>query len=240
MPQKGSLGLNIPFIGINHVEAHLYAALMPNVESVSFPALGVVISGGHTALIQMHAVGQYTLISETVDDAAGEAFDKAAKMLGLPYPGGPQIEALAMHGKSGIYAFKAGQVKGRPDDFSFSGLKTALLYALKKKETVTDQDKCDLAHAFQEAALGDIVDKAFKVANRIGAKSVVFGGGVTNNQRLRELVECKGSDFVVRWPSKGLSLDNAAMIAGLGYHHYQARGKGDSWDLEAASRILIG
>lgn len=228
-----SLSFQKPFIGINHVEAHLYAALMGHPET-KFPALGIVLSGGHTNLVYMHSIGQYELIGQTVDDAIGEAFDKAAKMMGLPYPGGPEIEALAIKGNPQSYPLKAGTVKGRPLDFSFSGLKTAVLYTLK-----ATSDKSDLAASFQHAAFGDVIKKTLLAAEKHPCKSLVFGGGVTNNQALRKLFAEKAGHYPQAWPSLGLSLDNAAMIAGLGYHKYQQNGTGDSLTLEAATSIPI-
>ena len=127
-----AFALNKPFIGINHIEAHLYAALMSHPAENVFPALGVVLSGGHTSLVKIESIGKYTLISETIDDAIGEAFDKVAKILNLPYPGGPEVERLAKSGTL-CYPLKAGQVKGKPLHFSFSGLKTGVLYTLKRE-----------------------------------------------------------------------------------------------------------
>jgi N6-L-threonylcarbamoyladenine synthase len=240
-----SLALQKPFIGVNHIEAHLYAALMSQEASVSFPCLGVVLSGGHTALVLIKELGLYELIGQTVDDAIGEAFDKVAKMLGLPYPGGPQIERLALKGDSHRYAFKAGQVKGHPLDFSFSGLKTAVLYALKGQNSqsplpiqLAEQDKWDLAASFQRAALEDVVKKTLIAADQHSIQTIILGGGVTNNQALRQLFAKESNEkYQLVWPSFGLSLDNAAMIAGLGYYRYQIQGRGDSIDLEPLVRI---
>lgn len=170
-----SIALDKPFIGVNHIEAHLYAALMSHSAAVTFPALGVILSGGHTNLMRMDAIGSYTTLSQTVDDAIGEAFDKVAKILDLPYPGGPQIEALARHGDPHRYPFKAGRVKASPLDFSFSGLKTAVLYATKAA-TLSHQDKCDLAASFQRAALSDIVKKTTKAAAETQCQTIVLGG----------------------------------------------------------------
>lgn len=238
-----ALTFDKPFIGVNHVEAHLYAALMSQSAPVQFPCLGVVLSGGHTALVRMDDIGTYKLIGETADDAIGEAFDKVAKLLGLPYPGGPQIEALAKKSNKNRFHFKGGKVKGRPLDFSFSGLKTAVLYALKgQNETQSEniwseQDKADVAAAFQQAALMDIVEKTMIAAEQYDCRTIVFGGGVTNNQELRKMMaeHAKGKELL--WPSLGLSLDNAAMIAGLGYHTFLKKGRSDPIDLEAATRI---
>ena len=234
-----SLASQKPFIGVNHIEAHLYAALMSSQAEVSFPCLGVVASGGHTAIVLIHSLRNYSLVGETVDDAVGEASDKAAKLLGLPYPGGPEIERLAQAGNPARFSFKGGQVKGKPLEFSFSGLKTALLYTIRDfSEPLTAQDKCDLAASFQRAAMEDILKKTLLASAQFNASTIVFGGGVTNNQYLRKLFDEKNKGhhrFI--WPPAGLTLDNAAMIAGLGYHRYLIQGKSDSLDLEPVTRI---
>lgn len=239
-----SLALEIPFIGVNHIEAHLYAALMSQEAPVEFPCLGVVLSGGHTALVKIDSIGSYTPIGTTVDDAIGEAFDKAAKIMGLPYPGGPQIEALAVLGSPSRYKFKPGRVKGRPFDFSFSGLKTAVLYAFKgqnctlpQNKIVTGEEKAAISAAFQHAAFSDVIEKAIAAAGQHSCNTLVFGGGVTNNQALRKMFAEQAPSLKLLWPSLGLSLDNAAMIAGLGYHCFNNKGGGDGFDLEAAIRI---
>lgn len=241
-----SLALNRPLIGVNHVEAHLYAALMSQPVPVEFPCLGIVLSGGHTALVRMEDIGSYSLIGETVDDAIGEAFDKVAKQLGLHYPGGPQIESLALQGDKYRFPFKPGKVKGQPLNFSFSGLKTAVLYTLKgqNKETasplpLTEKNRQDIAASFQHAALTDVVDKAILAAEKHRCQTLVFGGGVTNNQQLRRLITEKAPGLKALWPPLGLSLDNAAMIAGLGYHTFLKKGHGDSLDLAPVTRIAF-
>lgn len=236
-----SLALEIPFIGVNHVEAHLYASLMSHSTPLQFPCLGVVLSGGHTTIVLMKGIGSYELIGQTVDDAIGEAFDKVAKMLGLPYPGGPPVEKSALTGDPSRFAFKAGQVKGRPLDFSFSGLKTAVLYAIKGQRgspPLTEKDHPAIAASFQRAAFEDVVKKTVHAAKTHGVKTIVFGGGVTNNQTLRELFNKNcGEKYALLWPSFGLSLDNAAMIAGLGYHRFLLKGEGDPIELEPQARI---
>jgi N6-L-threonylcarbamoyladenine synthase len=239
-----ALAWNKPFVGVNHVEAHLYAAVM-GCETPLFPALGVVVSGGHTFLVRMLEIGKYELIGQTVDDAIGEAFDKVAVLLDLPYPGGPQIEKLAKLGDPARYPFKAGVVKEKPWDFSFSGLKTNVLYRVKGQNCdkkapsqITESDKPHLAASFQEAALGDIARKALAAAEQFDCKMIFLGGGVTHNQRLRQLFE--KAKVPVHWPLPGLSLDNAAMIAGLGYHVFlQKNCQGDSLDLEPMPRIPL-
>jgi N6-L-threonylcarbamoyladenine synthase len=236
-----ALSLNKPFIGVNHIEAHLYAAMM-EVPTVSFPALGVVISGGHTSLLLIHEIGRYSLIGQTVDDAIGEAFDKVAKMLDLPYPGGPEIEKLATEGNPFAYDFKGGRVKGRPFDFSFSGLKTAVLYSLKGQNAavpicVSDEVKRNIAASFQQAALQDVVSKTLAVAAKFDCKQIFFGGGVSNNQRLRQMFANQAQSLSLHWPPQGLSLDNAAMIAGLAFHQFKKDKIGASLSLEALPRI---
>lgn len=233
-----ALAANKPLIGVNHVEAHIYASIMSH-EVPKFPCIGVVLSGGHTSFVLMDGIGSYKLIGQTVDDAIGEAFDKVAKLLGLPYPGGPEIEKLAHSGNRYHFSFKPGKVKGQPLNFSFSGLKTAVLYALKDKE-LNESVKADAAAAFQHAALSDVVEKAKIALKQYGCDTLVFGGGVTNNRYLRDLIALEIPDAIALWPSIGLSLDNAAMIAGLGYHSYLKKGKSDSLDLEAQTRIPFG
>lgn len=241
-----SWATGIPFIGVNHVEAHLYAALMSCKNEISFPALGVVLSGGHTSLVLMEEVGSYRVIGQTIDDAVGEAFDKTAKILGLPYPGGPEIEFLAKQGDASRYPFKPGRVKGRPYDFSFSGLKTAVLYTVKGAQSnftspvqIQDEDKPHIAASFQQAALEDVVKKTVRAGYDFSCRSVVLGGGVTCNQRLREMFVENEPGFQYYWPSKGLSLDNAAMIAGLGFEKYRRNQFGDSLDLEPSTSLVI-
>lgn len=215
--QALSWALGKPLVGVNHIEAHLYASLMndPDFEH-HLPALGCVVSGGHTSLLLIHDVGQYTLLGQTVDDAIGEAFDKTAKMLGLPYPGGPHIEALAREGNPNSYLLKAGQVKGEPFAFSFSGLKTAVLYLLQKQE-FSHEEKAHIAASFQEAAFSDVVKKAQKAIEEFPVLAVYFGGGVTRNKKLREKVQ-ESLSLPSRFPQDELCLDNGAMIAGLGFH----------------------
>jgi len=239
-----ALAWNKPFVGVNHIEAHLYAAWM-GCDSPEFPALGVVVSGGHTFLVKMESIGQYEMIGQTVDDAIGEAFDKVAVLLDLPYPGGPQIEKLALQGNPKLFPFKAGVVKGRPWDFSFSGLKTNVLYTVKGQNCdkkapsqISEEDKPHIAASFQETALNDIASKALRAAEQFNCKMIFLGGGVTHNQRLRNLLQA--SKVPVHWPLPGLSLDNAAMIAGLGYHIFiQKNYQGDSLDLEPKTRISL-
>lgn len=230
-----------PLVGVNHIEAHLYSALMES--SPPLPALGVVVSGGHTSLVYIEEVGTYTLLGQTQDDAIGEAFDKAAKLLGLPYPGGPHIEQLAQKGDPHRFAFKAGKIKGCPFDFSFSGLKTALLYLAKGQNAtkhspliISEEEKKDVAASFQHTAFSDLVEKIGASAQLYQCKSILVGGGVSQNRYFRHLLEAKSS-VKVYWPPQGLSLDNAAMIAGLGYHIFLKQG--GSRQVTADPRLAI-
>lgn len=240
-----ALAWNCPFVGVNHVEAHLYAAIMGH-EEPRFPALGVVISGGHTLLVKINSIGDYQAIGSTVDDAVGEAFDKVAILLDLPYPGGPEIEKLALQGDATRYPFKPGVVKERPWDFSLSGLKTNVLYTLKGQNCdrkapslLPDSEKAHIAAGFQEAVLGDIVKKVLAAAEAFGCQMIFLGGGVTQNKRLQNLLA--SSPLPVVFPPPGLSLDNGAMIAGLGLHVFQRNGcKSDPLDLEPRPRIPLG
>lgn len=158
-----SLALNIPFLGINHVEAHLYAAMM-NQIGAGFPALGIVLSGGHTLFVKIEDIGKYEILATTIDDALGEAFDKLAVMLGYEYPGGPQIEKLAREGDPLKFKLTAGKIKERPDDFSYSGLKTACRTLIEKTKPHDETFKKDLAASFQHTVFVDLAKKIKRFA----------------------------------------------------------------------------
>jgi len=239
-----ALCLNKPYVGVNHVEAHIYSAMM-QAKSYKLPAIGLVISGGHTLLVKIDQIGTYHLISTTVDDAIGECFDKVAKMLSLPYPGGPEVEKLAKKGDPTLYPFKPGKVKGMPLHFSFSGLKTQVMHALFGKNqkinweiSLEDQKKNDIAASFQLAAISDVVYKTILAANQYGCCDIFLGGGVSNNFHLRELfMSLAPPTFQIHFPPKGLSIDNAAMIAGLGYHIFLQKGAHKGYSLSATPRL---
>lgn len=233
-----ALALDKPLVGVNHVEAHLYASLMSTKESPVFPALGIVLSGGHTILVKIDAIGSYEPIAHTVDDAVGESFDKVAKMLGKPYPGGPYVESLAKEGSPLRFSFKAGFCKENPLNFSFSGLKTAVMYTLRDHQNSDNPFfHADLCASFQAAAFKDIFNKTERALQMIGSNTLIFGGGVTNNETLRTLFLNKLPHVQQFWPSKSLSLDNASMIAGLGYHVFLQKGPSDLFLLEPKTRI---
>jgi N6-L-threonylcarbamoyladenine synthase len=225
-----------PFIGVNHIEAHLYAAMMG--LDVPMPALGMVLSGGHTLMVEIQGLGEYRAIGTTRDDAIGEAFDKVGSMLGLPYPGGPEVERLARGGDRRKFALSAGKVKLHPLDFSFSGLKTGVLYAMKEK-SFFEEHKADLAAAFQETAFRDLIAKATLAIQQFPCQAIVLGGGVCNNMRLKELFLEKFPHLPLFFPSPAMTLDNAAMIAGLGSQKFLSRPYSDPLDLEPKVRIPV-
>lgn len=239
-----SYSLKKPLIGVNHVEAHLISAKM--VHDISLPAIGVVVSGGHTSLYLIHSNLSYTRLGETQDDALGEAFDKVASLLNLPYPGGPEVEKLASNGDPFKHRLKVGQIKGKPFDFSFSGLKTGVLYLIRgqnssqkeqSKKELSGSEKCDIAASFQNAAFSDLVQKTFFAAKHYQCSNIIVGGGVSQNRALRQLFKekCSGIDCFFAPPE--LCLDNGAMIGALGYHLYQKRRQGDLWDLKPEPRL---
>ena len=228
---------NKPLVGINHIEAHLYAAMMNDPHFPKhLPALGCVLSGGHTSLFIIHEIGRYELIGQTVDDAIGEAFDKVAKMLGLPYPGGPSIEKLALDGNKKGFLLKSGTVKGHPYSFSFSGLKTAVLYTLNKKVEWTSEEKASLAASFQDIALMDVIKKIQRASEEFNLCRVYFGGGVTHNKELRRLAATELNVTSI-FPKEALSTDNGAMIAGLGYHVWKRENETRTLTLAPKTRI---
>ena len=237
--------LQKPLLGVNHVEAHLYAAMMPCPNPL-FPAIGLVVSGGHTFLVHIETPGIYHKIGGTVDDAVGEAFDKVAKLLYLPYPGGPEIEKLARHGNPNAYAFKTGWVKDRPYHFSFSGLKTNVFYTvhgqngkLPKEDNIPLEKKADIAASFQEAALQDITHKTAQACKQANIQALYVGGGVSHNERLRTLLQQNLPDIPLFFPPPGLSADNGAMIAGLGGYQYLKTGASDLLSLRPSPRLPL-
>ncbi len=223
-----SISTGIPWIGVNHVDAHLYAAMMGEAE-LCFPALGIVLSGGHTLFVNILDRATYHVIGTTVDDAIGEAFDKVARLLGLPYPGGAALEKLALSGDPIRYPFTAGRVKGKPWHFSFSGLKTSVLYTVRGPNSLphtllSEQAKADIAASFQRVAFSDIVKRALAAVDHFSLKAIYVGGGVSCNRALRNLFSQQGGTLPIFWPPDHLCTDNAIMIAGLGYHQFTKKG----------------
>jgi N6-L-threonylcarbamoyladenine synthase len=205
-----SFTMNIPLIGVNHLEAHLYAPFLEGNEP-NYPYIGLLVSGGNTALYHIDGPGKMELIGKTVDDAVGEAFDKVSKFIGLGYPGGPLVENLAKKAKIKKNLFP--KILPDPDDtrFSYSGLKTAVINYIRKNP---DHDKSEIVYSFQERALEFLVRKMFTAARKSGVKRMIVAGGVAANGRLRELIELeKRVDEEILIPSPKLCTENAAMIA---------------------------
>jgi len=222
-----------PLLAVNHIEGHLYANILEHQE-IAFPWVGLVVSGGHTSLYFATRLGKYKLLGETVDDAAGEAFDKVAKLLSLGYPGGPAVEEAAKGGDRRKIKFpRPSGPKRRKDsfDFSFSGLKTAVLYYLRDHPEAATQ-KADVAAGFQEAVIEVLVGKTAEAARMFGVKTILVSGGVASNNRLRQEFRQFGENegMNIFFPSPLLCTDNAAMIAGLGFSKLQ-NGEKASLDL---------
>ncbi len=210
-------GLEIPAIGIHHMEAHLLSPLLAK-EAPDFPFLALLVSGGHTQLMRVAGVGDYALLGETLDDAAGEAFDKTAKLLGLPYPGGPALARLAEQGRPGRVRFPRPMLdrRGQADEleFSFSGLKTAVVVAVGAAP-MDEQARADIAAEFQEAVVDVLVAKCVAAIDRTGLSRVVVAGGVGANSRLRARLGAAAASggFRVYYPELEFCTDNGAMIA---------------------------
>jgi N6-L-threonylcarbamoyladenine synthase len=212
-----------PLVGVNHLEGHLVAAFLGE-RPPSFPYLGLVVSGGHTSLYEARGFGDYRVMGQTRDDAAGEAFDKGAKLIGLPYPGGVAIDRLAREGDRDALRFPKAIVKGADLDFSFSGLKTALLRHVKEHGVPEGKALADLCASYQEAIVRALVEKAFRAARRLQHGRLVLAGGVAANSRLRAAAAERAAyyeEMEVFLPEPRLCTDNAAMIAVAGTHALQ-------------------
>lgn len=217
-----------PLVGVNHLEGHLLAIRL-GADAPEPPFLGLVVSGGHTSLYAVKAYGSYELLGSTLDDAAGEAFDKVAKLLGLPYPGGVEIDRLAQGGDPRAIKFPRGLTRKASLDFSFSGLKTSVMYHLQKHGIPEGQALADLCASVQEAIADVLTRKAIAAAKAAGMPRLVLCGGVAANSRLRSLAVERGAEsgILVHVPEKRLCTDNGAMIAVAGYETFR-RGGGPS------------
>lgn len=210
-----ALALNKPVIGVHHLEGHLLSPLLAE-QAPEFPFVALLVSGGHTQLMRVDAVGEYILLGETLDDAAGEAFDKSAKLLGLGYPGGPAISRLAESGEPGLFTLPRPMLHSKNLDFSFSGLKTAVLTLVKKHDgELTDEMRAAIARAFVEAMVEVLVAKCLAAIKQTGMKRLVIAGGVGANAQLRQALNDAAAKkrFTVHYPALALCTDNGAMIA---------------------------
>jgi N6-L-threonylcarbamoyladenine synthase len=216
-----ALTWGVPFVAVNHLEAHLYAAFLEEPD-LELPFVALLVSGGHTMLIEMVDHGRYRLLGQTIDDAAGEAFDKVARFLGLGYPGGPAIDRAAVHGDPAAIAFPRAMLHDGLD-FSFSGLKTAVVNHVRAHPDVSTEH---VAASFQQAVVDVLVTKARRAAKQVGAKGLVLGGGVAANSSLRErfLDACVEDGLRGFLPSREMCTDNAAMIASAGWYRLRSDG----------------
>lgn len=215
-----ALCFNVPIVGVNHLEGHLFAAYLEHQNLVP-PFVALIASGGHTELIAVKEWGIYHLLGRTRDDAAGEAFDKIAKFLGLGYPGGPIIDLLSQEGNPSRFIFKAGFEDEDNFEFSFSGLKTAVIRAYQSLE-IGPGDIKDLVASFQESVVRVLTKKTIFAAKKLNVKKIVVGGGVAANRALRKRLqeEAQKERLEVYLPSKSFCTDNAAMVAACGYFHF--------------------
>jgi N6-L-threonylcarbamoyladenine synthase len=212
------LALDKPVLGVHHLEGHLLSPLLAR-DPPAFPFVALLISGGHTQLMRVDGVGQYTLLGETLDDAAGEAFDKSAKLLGLGYPGGPAISRLAEFGDPGAYTLPRPMLHSKDLNFSFSGLKTAVLTLVKSQiANICEQDKANVARAFVDAVVDVLLAKCLAALKQTGLKRLVIAGGVGANRQLREALNAAAQKkrFQVFYPELEFCTDNGAMIAFAG------------------------
>lgn len=220
--QQLAKDLKKPLLGANHMEGHMYSILLDQKTGVlKFPAVGLVVSGGHTMVVKMDSYTKWKNLGETRDDAAGEAFDKVARLLDLPYPGGPEISRLALQGDVKAVAFPRPMINSNDFEFSFSGLKTAVLYHLRdhKSQVTSRKFKADIAASFQQAVLDVLIKKTMKAARQFGAQTVFICGGVAANQQLRHQLSaiCHKLGVGFLSPAAKYNTDNAAMIAAAAY-----------------------
>ncbi len=238
-----SLALDIPLLGVNHVYSHIYANFLSGRRArparhmrlrVKLPFVALVVSGGHTSLFYIKDFNKIEILGETHDDACGEAFDKVAKILGLGYPGGPLIEQLARGADAKKIKFRCSGTK-KPLDFSFSGIKTAVLYAVKNIK-LTIPEKRNIAASFQESVIDTLIKKSVLACNLKKVNRLVLGGGVVANQRLRDKFyeAAEENGLKCYFPAAGLCMDNAAMVAGLGWQLFK---KGQSSDLSLTAQF---
>ena len=246
----------IPLISVHHVEGHIHSVLMENPE-IRFPALALVVSGGHTHLFQLHEVGSYRLLGKTRDDAAGEAYDKVAKLLGFGYPGGPILDQLARYGNPHAVKFTLSRMKGNELDFSFSGLKTGVLRWTEQHDikdeiekrrglerptidalrTASSNATLDLIASFQHTVIEELLRRLVIAADQICAESIIVAGGVASNAGLRERAT-RETGLTFYFPSPGLATDNAAMIAAAAFPKFE-RHEFAGFDLKAHAGLML-
>lgn len=249
---------NLPLIAVNHIEGHIHAVILEAGPSIEYPALALVVSGGHTHLFEVREGFAYRLLGKTRDDAAGEAYDKVAKLLGFGYPGGPIIDQLAPHGDPHAVKFTLARMKGNTLDFSFSGLKTAVLRWVEHHNltaeiearrrsprasaqdflALTPQPTLDLLASFQHTVIEELLRRAAVCIEEIGARSLIISGGVASNTGLREAARAARLCCAVFFPTPALSTDNAAMIAAAAFPKLRA-GQFADFSLRAQANLAL-
>lgn len=230
-----------PLVGVHHIEGHISANYICHKE-LEPPFLCLVVSGGHSHLVMVKDYGEYEIIGRTRDDAAGEAFDKVARSIGLGYPGGPKIDAIAPTGNKDAIPFPRASVEGSPYDFSFSGVKSAVLnYINGCKMKGVEYSQADIAASFQEAVTDVLVDHTMLAAKNLGVDKVAMAGGVACNKGLRAKMDeaCQNNGYRLYYPEPIFCTDNAAMIGAAGYYEY-IKGRRDGWDLNAVPGLKLG
>ncbi len=230
-----------PLVGVHHIEGHVSANYIDNPD-LEPPFMCLIVSGGHTHIVHVKAYGEYEIIGRTRDDAAGEAFDKVARAIGLGYPGGPKIDKLAKEGNNKAISFPRAHIEGAEFDFSFSGIKSAVLnYVNSCTMKGEEVNKADVAASFQQAVVDVLVDRTVKAAKRYGLNKIAIAGGVAANSSLRQamLNRCKAEGLTFYHPSIIMCTDNAAMIGSAAYYEY-IKGTRDGLDLNAVPNLKIG
>ncbi|MCD6490521.1 MAG: tRNA (adenosine(37)-N6)-threonylcarbamoyltransferase complex transferase subunit TsaD [Thermodesulfobacterium sp.] len=235
MAKALSFALKIPLIAVDHLQAHLFSIFLE--KEIKFPYIGLLVSGGHTALFLVNSWEDYQLLGHTRDDAAGEAFDKVAKLLNLSYPGGPVISKLAEKGNRKAISFPRPLLEEDNFDFSFSGLKTAVFNYLRTNPDFKTEDVCA---SFEEAVCEVLIEKTLKAAEKFKIPRIVVVGGVASNKRLRKLFhkKAKTKGFEIYFPSPEFCTDNAAMVGIVGYYKWK-KGLWDSLEKEAYARVIF-
>lgn len=230
-----------PLVGVHHIEGHISANYIDNLD-LEPPFICLVVSGGHTHLVKVEDYGIYTILGKTRDDAAGEAYDKVARAVGLGYPGGPKVDKLAKEGNKNAIKFPIAHVEGAPNDFSFSGLKSAVLNYINSCEMKNEEiNKADLVASFQNAVVESLVSRTINVATECKIDKIAIAGGVASNSALREsMIEaCNKNGFKFYKPSPIFCTDNAAMIGVAGYYEY-IKGTRHGLDLNAVANLKLG
>ena len=230
-----------PLVGVNHIEGHICANYIQH-KDLKPPFVSLVVSGGHTFIVHVKDYGKYEVIGQTRDDAAGEAFDKVARSIGLGYPGGPKIDKAAKLGNPDAITFPKAKMSDNPYDFSFSGLKSAVLnYLNHAKMTGEEVNPNDLAASFQKAVVQVLVEHAIRGTKEHGFRKLALAGGVASNSALRASLKeaCEKNGITLYYPSPIFCTDNAAMIGAAGYYEYK-KGRRSGWDLNAAASLKLG